>query len=88
MADAGAFRATCVGGPTVLLEMGKLRLLTDPTFDPAGTVYADGPVSLRKLAGSATPAEKMGPVDALLLSHDQHKDSLDRAGRAYPRAMG
>ena len=25
----------------------------------------------------------MGPVDAVLLSHDQHADNLDRAGRAF-----
>ena len=25
-----------IGGPTALLEFGGLRLLTDPTFDPAG----------------------------------------------------
>lgn len=27
---------TWVGGPTYLLEFDGLRLLTDPTFDPAG----------------------------------------------------
>ena len=28
--------ATHIGGPTVLVEVAGLRLLTDPTFDPAG----------------------------------------------------
>jgi L-ascorbate metabolism protein UlaG (beta-lactamase superfamily) len=27
-------RVTHVGGPTVLIEVGGWRLLTDPTFDP------------------------------------------------------
>ena len=27
---------TLIGGPTVLIEVGGFRLLTDPTFDPAG----------------------------------------------------
>jgi L-ascorbate metabolism protein UlaG (beta-lactamase superfamily) len=27
---------TLTGGPTVLLELGALRLLVDPTFDPPG----------------------------------------------------
>jgi len=27
---------TLVGGPTVLIEMPGLRILTDPTFDPPG----------------------------------------------------
>jgi L-ascorbate metabolism protein UlaG (beta-lactamase superfamily) len=30
-------RITLVGGPTVLLELGGFRLLTDPTFDPPGS---------------------------------------------------
>jgi hypothetical protein len=29
-------RLTYIGGPTALLEVGGLRLLTDPTFDPGG----------------------------------------------------
>lgn len=28
-------RLTHVGGPTVLIELGGWRLLTEPTFDPA-----------------------------------------------------
>ena len=29
-------KITYVGGPTALLEVAGLRLLTDPTFDPPG----------------------------------------------------
>jgi len=25
-----------IGGPTAMIEVGGIRLLTDPTFDPAG----------------------------------------------------
>jgi L-ascorbate metabolism protein UlaG (beta-lactamase superfamily) len=32
-------RITYIGGPTALIEFGGLRLLTDPTFDPAGSTY-------------------------------------------------
>ncbi|MER7283172.1 hypothetical protein ABT369_52970 [Dactylosporangium sp. NPDC000244] len=32
-------RVTHVGGPTVLIEVGGWRLLTDPTFDPPGRRY-------------------------------------------------
>ncbi len=28
---------TLIGGPTVLIEIGGVRLLTDPTFDEPGT---------------------------------------------------
>jgi L-ascorbate metabolism protein UlaG (beta-lactamase superfamily) len=72
---------TYIGGPTALLEFGGLRLLTDPTFDPAGSEYRHGPVTLRKLSGPALGAEALGPVDCVLLSHDHHADNLDHAGR-------
>ncbi|MFC4115251.1 MBL fold metallo-hydrolase [Nonomuraea zeae] len=68
-----------VGGPTAVLEIGGLRLLTDPTFDEPG----DYPIGNRALTKTAGPAFEVGPVDAVLLSHDQHPDNLDRAGRAY-----
>lgn len=75
-------RVTYIGGPTALLEMGGLRLLTDPTFDPAGSVYPTGAYTLRKTLGPARPREAPAAVDAVLLSHDHHFDNLDHAGRA------
>lgn len=71
-----------IGGPTVLIEIDGVRLLTDPTFDPAGSAYQVGPVALRKTAGPAVDADAIGAVDAVLLSHDQHPDNLDERGRA------
>jgi L-ascorbate metabolism protein UlaG (beta-lactamase superfamily) len=71
-----------IGGPTLLIEIAGVRLLTDPTFDPAGSDYQVGPVSLRKTAGPAIDADSIGPIDAVLLSHDQHPDNLDERGRA------
>ncbi|MBD0693493.1 Zn-dependent hydrolase [Streptomyces sp. CBMA123] len=71
-----------VGGPTALIEVGGLRLLTDPTFDGPGE-YPIGTRVLAKTAGPAVAAEDLGPVDAVLLSHDQHPDNLDTAGRSY-----
>ncbi len=76
-------RITHIGGPTALIEIGQLRLLTDPTFDPAGSRYVDGPVKLSKQTDPALTVSELGAVDAILLSHDQHKDNLDPAGRAY-----
>lgn len=75
--------ATFIGGPTVLFELAGFRLLTDPTFDPAESQYQQGPISMAKLRGPALAPETVGPVDAVLLSHDQHDDNLDRAGRAF-----
>ena len=78
---------TYIGGPTALLEWGGLRFLTDPAFDPAGTEYKSGPATLRKLASPAISAESLDRIDVVLLSHDQHYDNLDHAGRALlPRA--
>ena len=75
-------RVTYIGGPTALFEYGGLRLLTDPTFDPAGTTYPTKLYTLRKLADPAVQADALGRIDAVLLSHDHHFDNLDHAGRA------
>jgi L-ascorbate metabolism protein UlaG (beta-lactamase superfamily) len=76
-------RLTHIGGPTVLIEVGGWRLLTDPTFDPAGGDYSFGwGTGSTKLAAPAIAAAEMGRIDAVLLSHDQHDDNLDAAGRA------
>jgi L-ascorbate metabolism protein UlaG (beta-lactamase superfamily) len=82
-------RLTHVGGPTVLIEAAGWRLLTDPTFDPPGRRYSFGwGTSSRKLAGPAVAAAALGPIDAVLLSHDHHDDNLDAAGRALLPAAG
>jgi L-ascorbate metabolism protein UlaG (beta-lactamase superfamily) len=76
-------RLTHVGGPTLLIEIGGWRLLTDPTFDAPGKTYKFGwGTSSRKLAGPALTPETVLPVDAVLLSHEHHDDNLDAAGRA------
>jgi L-ascorbate metabolism protein UlaG (beta-lactamase superfamily) len=72
---------TLTGGPTALLEIGGVRLLVDPTFDPPGDYPLGGGRVLTKTAPPALTAAELGPVDAVLLSHDQHPDNLDRAGR-------
>lgn len=75
-------RVTYIGGPTALVELSGLRLLTDPTFDAAGTTYPTPLYTLRKTAGPAVSAEELEPLHAVLLSHDHHFDNLDNAGRA------
>lgn len=76
-------RITHIGGPTALIEVGGWRLLTDPTFDPAGRRYFFGWGTMsRKLAGPSIAAAELLPIDAVLLSHDHHDDNLDQAGRA------
>lgn len=71
-----------LGGPTALVDIAGLRLLTDPTFDPAGP-HPVGARVLVKTSDAVTTAEQVGLVDAVLLSHDQHPDNLDELGRKY-----
>lgn len=73
--------ATFVGDPTLRLRYAGLTFLTDPTFDDAPAEYPGG-VTLRKLVGPALTPAQVGPVDVVLLSHDQHADNLDVRGRA------
>ena len=88
--DAGAGRdlsgvdltLTHIGGPTTLIEAEGWRILTDPTFDAPGRTYRFGwGTSSRKTTGPAIPAAELGPIDAVLLTHEHHADNLDDAGR-------
>jgi L-ascorbate metabolism protein UlaG (beta-lactamase superfamily) len=79
-------RLTHVGAATLLLEAAGLRILTDPVLDGAGAHYriSNPPLlgfSSDKTADPAVAADDLGPVDAVLLSHDHHFDNLDDAGR-------
>lgn len=80
---------TYIGGPTALIEIGGLRLLTDPVFDPPGGKYSFGlGTGSQKLDAPALAAGELGRIDAVLLSHDQHADNLDPAGRALLPSAG
>jgi L-ascorbate metabolism protein UlaG (beta-lactamase superfamily) len=82
-------RMTHIGGPTVLIEVGGWRLLTDPTFDAPGRRYRFGwGTGSRKLAGPAVPPSDLGRIDAVLLTHDHHDDNLDAAGRVLLPSAG
>jgi len=73
---------TLIGGPTALIEVAGTRLLTDPTFDEP-QAYDAGTITLVKKTGPATDPASLLPIDAVLLSHDQHWDNLDHSGRAF-----
>ncbi|MFF3337001.1 MBL fold metallo-hydrolase [Streptomyces sp. NPDC002888] len=76
------FPVRVFGGPTALFEYGGLRFLTDPTFDAPGDYPTPGGPLLTKTAPSSGSFAELGPVDVVLLSHDEHADNLDRSGRA------
>ena len=70
-----------VGGPTTILDLGGLRIISDPTFD------APGPHGyLTKTIGPAVADDQLGSVDLVLVSHDNHPDNLDDRGRALALA--
>jgi L-ascorbate metabolism protein UlaG (beta-lactamase superfamily) len=80
MPKLNTVKVTYIGGPTLLIEVAGLRLLTDPTFD-APRDYQAGPFTHSKIAGPSLDPSSLGEIDAILLSHDHHFDNLDIRGR-------
>jgi L-ascorbate metabolism protein UlaG (beta-lactamase superfamily) len=83
-------RLQYLGTAMVVLEAGGARFVTDPALDPAGTTYDFGPwyaprswFASEKTYATPVDAAGLGAVDAVLLSHDQHADNFDHAGRAF-----
>lgn len=74
-------RITYFDTAMALIEIGSIRILTDPVLDEAGTVYDDGVIRLEKTGPAAVTVEAIGRIDLVLLSHDQHADNLDTEGR-------
>ncbi|MFG1811190.1 MBL fold metallo-hydrolase [Streptomyces sp. NPDC049040] len=76
------FPVRVLGSATAVFEYGGLRFMTDPAFDGPGDYLRPGrPVLTKTAPSAATPAE-LGPIDVVLLSHDEHPDNLDDSGRA------
>jgi L-ascorbate metabolism protein UlaG (beta-lactamase superfamily) len=85
MAHTGLSRQECavtvLGGPTAVIDLAGLRIVSDPTFDEPGPQGY-----LTKTAGPAHDESALGPVDLVLVSHDLHPDNLDGRGRALAEA--
>lgn len=73
--------ALVVGGPTTVLDLGGLRVVSDPTFDDPGPHGY-----LTKTEGPALAEDRLADVDLVLVSHDNHADNLDDRGRAFALA--
>jgi L-ascorbate metabolism protein UlaG (beta-lactamase superfamily) len=65
-----------------VLKIAGVTFIVDPTFDEAGRDYRSGAVTLHKLSGPAVAAADLPSIDVALVSHEQHADNLDEAGRA------
>lgn len=78
-----ALGVTVVGGPTVLVRFGGVRILVDPTFSSPGDYACEDGEVLQKTESPRLGPGDVGSVDVVLLSHDGHADNLDPAGRSY-----
>jgi L-ascorbate metabolism protein UlaG (beta-lactamase superfamily) len=81
-------RITWIGNATVLLEVGGLRLLTDPNFLHAGEhAKLGGGLRTRRLHEPAAQIAGLLPLNCVLLSH-HHGDHWDEvADRDMPRTV-
>ncbi|KAI0377340.1 Metallo-hydrolase/oxidoreductase [Hypomontagnella monticulosa] len=72
---------TYIGTATAILDIDGVTFLTDPYFSPEGTAWD---VGIATLTSSYEPALSLGqlpPIDAVLLSHEDHPDNLDELSR-------
>src|ERR1044072_10059227 len=77
---------TQVDTACMVININGFVIVTDPAFDTEGTVY-EGPRTLYKTGSPRLQPKDIGPVDLVLLSHDQHKDNLDNAGREFIKTV-
>jgi L-ascorbate metabolism protein UlaG (beta-lactamase superfamily) len=66
--SAAPLTVTRIGHACQLLELGGLRVLTDPWFTQTATYYQGEPVAVR--------VEDLGRIDAVVVSHE-HDDHCD-----------
>lgn len=77
-------RITHIDTACILLDINGFKILTDPTLDRAGKVYYHGYGSFsKKTDNPALSVDVLKDIDLILLSHHQHKDNLDNAGRKF-----
>ncbi|KAK6860936.1 Zn-dependent hydrolases of the beta-lactamase fold [Apiospora arundinis] len=73
---------THVGTATAILEVGGVTFITDPYLSPAETSFPVRPgVVLTSHYQPSHTLESLPPIDAVLLSHEDHADNLDPSGR-------
>ena len=73
---------THIGTATAIIHIDGVNLLTDPFFSPAGTEWDLGIAVLKNTDTPALGLADLPPIDAVLLSHEDHPDNLDEPGRA------
>ncbi len=72
----------------IILDINGFRIMTDPVLDKAGELYHFGYGAFsRKLSNPALSKEEIGKIDLILLSHHQHKDNFDKAGKRFAKKV-
>ncbi|RLN60717.1 hypothetical protein BBP00_00005814 [Phytophthora kernoviae] len=71
---------THISTATAILTIDDINFLIDPAFDKSGD-FVLGDVVLTRTADPALGLENLPPIDAILLSHEDHVDNLDASGR-------
>ncbi|KAK0628410.1 beta-lactamase superfamily domain-containing protein [Bombardia bombarda] len=65
-----------------IIHLDGVNLITDPVFSSAGTTWDVGITVLKKSSEPGLSIPQLPPIDAVLLSHEDHPDNLDELGRA------
>ncbi|KAK3498669.1 beta-lactamase superfamily domain-containing protein [Neurospora crassa] len=78
---------TNIGTATALIHLGEpsspnsINLITDPVFGPGSTQIEYRGLVIKKSDSPALTIDQLPPIDAVLLSHEDHPDNLDELGR-------
>lgn len=72
---------THIGTATALLTINGVTFITDPVFCPAGTEWNEKEYHLETRVDPTLTIVELPPIDAVLLSHEDHPDNLDQLGR-------
>ncbi|KAI1341329.1 Metallo-hydrolase/oxidoreductase [Xylariaceae sp. FL0016] len=74
-------KVTYIGTATAIIEIDGVNFITDPYFSPDGTQWDVGVTVLTNHYTPALGLQDLPPIDAVLLSHEDHPDNLDELGR-------
>ncbi|KAI8289935.1 hypothetical protein K4K60_007404 [Colletotrichum sp. SAR11_57] len=77
----GKVSVTFIGTATAIIDIDGIRFLTDPFFSPAESFVQSRNVTLKVHENPALNLRDLPPIDAVLLSHEDHWDNLDELGR-------
>ena len=76
------FSITHIGTATAVFEVDGVNILTDPFFSPPEATWDMGGGAILKTPETvAMGLDRLPPINAVLLSHEDHPDNLDELGR-------